>query len=451
MSIVYCKDIAKYKVYIDGKYDKSFSVLKDAKIHEAGHHWLSGLKPEPDAYFGFIYLIEDMLTGMKYVGYKQYHYFRYPCKSSNNMDHDDWNPDCWEPSGWEFYIGSSKILSPVIAKRPSDFKYTILSQHRSKLALMLAEIDEMIERDVLKATLPNGEREYWNQHIGGAEYNLFGRHYKIKHGYSYHPLYHTWKVNREFMCDEWRDDPQGFCDTIESPKEGCSICRKDASLPFSKKNWKYLSLSTAHSRCSKSVKNTSGYTGVVRLASGKYNASITINSRRFHIGIYDTAEEAALFRNEYIDDNNLPHKKAKLDVELSTVTCRSCGKTMRVLDRGGNHYCSYECGKGKVEVPCTYCGATVLKYPAELRKTTLSFCNKECYDKYQKKVADSIERLHDTVEVLCDYCGALILKRPSQAKKYKHHFCSKECHDNYQRKGVKVGFDDVRNLTGDNT
>lgn len=40
------------------------------------------------------------------------------------------------------------------------------------------------------------------------------------------------------------------------------------------------------------------YKGVYKVASGKYKAVITINYKQHHLGVFDTAEEAALIYNE---------------------------------------------------------------------------------------------------------------------------------------------------------
>jgi hypothetical protein len=41
------------------------------------------------------------------------------------------------------------------------------------------------------------------------------------------------------------------------------------------------------------VNNTSGYTGVRRTASGKWQALITDNGRRLHLGVFEDVEDAA--------------------------------------------------------------------------------------------------------------------------------------------------------------
>ena len=39
------------------------------------HHWI-GLKPNPKKYFGFVYLITNLVNGKMYIGKKQYHVYK---------------------------------------------------------------------------------------------------------------------------------------------------------------------------------------------------------------------------------------------------------------------------------------------------------------------------------------------------------------------------------------
>ena len=56
----------------------------------------------------------------------------------------------------------------------------------------------------------------------------------------------------------------------------------------------------------KPVNNTSGYTGVTfHNIANKYASTITIHRRKHHLGLFETAEEAVMRRNEYIIENNL--------------------------------------------------------------------------------------------------------------------------------------------------
>ena len=43
----------------------------------------------------------------------------------------------------------------------------------------------------------------------------------------------------------------------------------------------------------KNSNNTSGYTGVSQLKSGRYRANIKFKCKQYHLGVYDTPEDAS--------------------------------------------------------------------------------------------------------------------------------------------------------------
>lgn len=131
--------VYRVREYLDGKERTvgCFKRLDDAKVCQAGHHWIGGgLTPDIENNFGFIYLIEDALTGMKYIGKKQYYFYNGKCKSSNDITSKDFVMEAWDESDWRYYTSSSKILAPIIAERPNDFYFEILEECKSKLDLL---------------------------------------------------------------------------------------------------------------------------------------------------------------------------------------------------------------------------------------------------------------------------------------------------------------------------
>ena len=55
--------------------------------------------------------------------------------------------------------------------------------------------------------------------------------------------------------------------------------------------------------------NTSGYVGVTwHIRDKKWCAKISVNKISKHIGSFSTLEEAVQARNNYIIENELPHK-----------------------------------------------------------------------------------------------------------------------------------------------
>jgi hypothetical protein len=124
------------------------------------HHWCkSGLAPDPDNYFGFVYIITNNITGRKYIGKKQYYHrvakVKKGRKRYQNVD-----------GGWQFYSGSSAELTRDIEKDGKEnFTFRILSHHKWKSSLWYAEIKEIVLRDAL----PKRE-EYYNGMIPAMKF-----------------------------------------------------------------------------------------------------------------------------------------------------------------------------------------------------------------------------------------------------------------------------------------
>ena len=52
--------------------------------------------------------------------------------------------------------------------------------------------------------------------------------------------------------------------------------------------------------------NTSGYRGVVKNKSGRYMADVFQQGKKVRVGTFNSSIEAAIARNKFIEDNNLP-------------------------------------------------------------------------------------------------------------------------------------------------
>lgn len=137
-------------------------------------HW-AGLTPDPVHNIGFIYLIEDLTTGYKYVGKKNYWVAKQGvsgCKSKcQDRGDPKWNPKCWRDSNWRVYKGSSKALTQHIKDNPmNNYRFTILRNCRSRGVLSYCECEEQYDRRVLTHRLDNGKYEYFNLSIGAIRF-----------------------------------------------------------------------------------------------------------------------------------------------------------------------------------------------------------------------------------------------------------------------------------------
>jgi len=110
--------------------------------------WLYNNEPFTDVgdYIGYVYLINNIINGKKYIGKKQCHsrLKRKPLKGKkrNRIDYID--------SDWREYTSSSNDLNNDIKEFGKDkFIFKIIKICNSKWALAYYEIKEQIDKDVL--------------------------------------------------------------------------------------------------------------------------------------------------------------------------------------------------------------------------------------------------------------------------------------------------------------
>jgi len=149
-----------------------------------------------------------------------------------------------------------------------------------------------------------------------------------KHTFYHHPLYVTWNnmvqrcynpKNKRYkdygergivVCKEWLDI-KNFIDWADSTYvEGCTVDRIDNDGNYEPSNCRWADATTQSINQRKRNTNTSGFVGIT-FCKGYWVCRISFNKRRFYIGSFKTIEEAVQARDNYIIDNNLPHKLSK--------------------------------------------------------------------------------------------------------------------------------------------
>ena len=155
------------------------------------------------------------------------------------------------------------------------------------------------------------------------------REKSIKHGLHSNRFYSTWykmlhrcsnPTNKDYksyggrgitVCEEWLDIRNfvAWCDLTRPNIEGLSLDRIDVNGNYEPNNCRWADTLTQRLNQRISTANTSGFVGVdFRPSENKYVARISIVGSRVYIGYFDSIEEAVLARDNYIIENNLPHK-----------------------------------------------------------------------------------------------------------------------------------------------
>ena len=146
----------------------------------------------------------------------------------------------------------------------------------------------------------------------------------------HHPVYKIWKgmINRCYrpyvseyryygkrgidVCDDWYRDPKIFLGwSLENGwEEGLTIDRIDVDKGYSPDNCRWIpsSQQSENTRLIRS-NNTSGFRGVClnkqRYGDSKWMAYCKINGKMKNLGRFNSKEEAARARDEFVVENNL--------------------------------------------------------------------------------------------------------------------------------------------------
>ena len=117
-------------------------------------------------YYGFLYLIENKLTGRKYIGRKYFVQKRKPKGGKRRVTSE---------SDWKKYYGSNEQLkSDAKDFGKENFSRKILSLHKTVGKTNYAETEALFKYNVLREKMDNGSPMYYNDNILGR---YFKKHY----------------------------------------------------------------------------------------------------------------------------------------------------------------------------------------------------------------------------------------------------------------------------------
>lgn len=130
-------------------------------------HWNFPHEFNPDDWFGFIYRITEVSTGREYIGKKQFHqYLKKAVKGKVNKK------SVKKESDWKTYTSSSTHINLAIeANGKVNYTFNIESLHKTRAALVYAEVRCQILEDVLRVRLADGiTPKYFNRQVGGVKF-----------------------------------------------------------------------------------------------------------------------------------------------------------------------------------------------------------------------------------------------------------------------------------------
>ena len=117
------------------------------------------------------------------------------------------------------------------------------------------------------------------------------------------------------VCEEWQDVTNfvAWCDLTYPNIEDATLDRIDNDKGYSPENCTWSDKTTQAINQRRMKNNKSGYVGVIwHIRDKKWCANIRINKILKQIGSFKTLEEAVQARDNYIIENNLPHKLSGL-------------------------------------------------------------------------------------------------------------------------------------------
>lgn len=163
--------------------------------------------------------------------------------------------------------------------------------------------------------------------------------FKKTHGLHSHPLRSVWNSMKQRCCNEnnkayrlygakgitvcglWLDSFSAFYAwSIKNGWEkGLRLDRIDNGLGYSPDNCRYVNAEVNyHNKDITGPRNKSGFTGVwFDPARGKFESyingrAVAAGNKRIHLGRFNTAEEAAIARDQFILKMNLPYHKLQV-------------------------------------------------------------------------------------------------------------------------------------------
>lgn len=112
------------------------------------------------------------------------------------------------------------------------------------------------------------------------------------------------------ICSEWLDNYYEFEEWAlkNGYENSLTIDRENNNKNYNPNNCRWVSrtIQTRNTRVLRKD-NKSGYRGVHRHSKNKFRSLITVDKKRYTLGLFDTAIEAAVARDKYVLEHKLEH------------------------------------------------------------------------------------------------------------------------------------------------
>ena len=110
------------------------------------------------------------------------------------------------------------------------------------------------------------------------------------------------------VCEEWQDIIKFVAWADSTYIEGYTLDRIDNAGNYEPSNCRWTDATTQAINQRMMKNNTTGYVGVYVARDNRWESRLTFNKVDIFLGRFNTIEEAAQARDNYIIENNLPHK-----------------------------------------------------------------------------------------------------------------------------------------------
>ena len=124
-----------------------------------------------------------------------------------------------------------------------------------------------------------------------------------------HKNYKDYGARGITVCEEWLDVVKFITWADKTYIKGYTLDRIDNDKGYSPENCRWADASTQAVNQRKMKNNTSGFVGITWNKNNKnWRVTIQLNKDKVNLGSFKILEEAVQARDNYIIENNLPHK-----------------------------------------------------------------------------------------------------------------------------------------------